>query len=55
MDEHLYLDAAALGDGLYVLKRELTREDDAREAQLLEGEDAFQVVGDELRRGVEGK
>ena len=53
MDEHLYLHAAPLGDGLDVLERELAREDDAGEAKLLQGEDALEVVGDELSGGVE--
>ena len=53
MDEHLDLDAAAFRDGLDFLERKLTREDDADEAKLLQGEDAFEVVGDKLRGGVE--
>ena len=53
VDEHLYLHATSLGDGLDVLERELAREDDAGEAKLLQGEDALEVMGDELRGGVQ--
>ena len=53
MDEDLDLDAAALGDGTDLIERELAREDDADEAEFLQGEDAFEVVGHELRGGVE--
>ena len=53
MDKDLDLDAAALGDGTDLIERELAREDDADEAEFLQGEDAFEVVGHELRGGVE--
>ena len=54
MDEALELEsAAALDDGRDLLDAELAREDDAREAKLLERQDALEVVRDELGRGVD--
>ena len=44
--------AAALGDRRDLGERELAREDDAAEAEFLQREDAFEVVRDELGRGV---
>ena len=54
MDEALELKAAAtLGDGGDLRKRQLACKDDARKADILQSEDAFEIVGNELRRGVE--
>ena len=44
---------AAACDLRYLLKRQLARQDDAAEAELLQREDAFEVVGDQLGGGVE--
>ena len=55
VDEHLDFAAAALRNGADVLERHLAGEDDAREAELLEREDAFEVVRDELCGGMELK
>ena len=53
VDEHLDLAAAAARDGADVLDGEFAGEDDAREAEFPQREHAFEVVGDELRGGVE--
>ena len=45
--------AAARGDRRHLREGQLAREDDAAEAAFLQREDALQVVGNELRRGVE--
>ena len=54
MDEALELDvAAALGDEGDLVEREFARQHDAAEAEVSERQDAFEVVGDKLRRSVE--
>ena len=54
MNEALELKAAAtLGDGGDFCKRQLACKNDARKADILQSEDAFEIVGNELRRGVE--
>ena len=54
VDERLEFESAApFGDGRDFLKAEFTRQDDAGEAEFLQGENALEVVSDELRRGVE--
>ena len=55
MHEHLDLRAAPARNRANLLERKLAREHDAREAELLQGEDALEVVGHELRGGVEGQ
>ena len=53
MDEALELKAAAtLGDGGDFRKRQLACKDDARKANVLQRKDTFEIVGDELGRGV---
>ena len=53
MDEALELKAAAtLGDGGDFRKRQLACENDARKADVLQRDDTFEIVGDELRRGM---
>ena len=54
MDEALEFKATAtLGDRRDFGKRQLSCKNDAREANILQREDAFEIVGDELGRGVE--
>ena len=54
MDEALERDvAAALGDEGDLVEREFARQHDAPEPEVTERQDAFEIVGDELRRRVE--
>ena len=53
MDEALeFKTTATLGDRRDFGKRQLACENDARKADVLQREDTFKIVGDELRRGM---